>query len=118
MKKSFILLLLALPLCVFGQSNTPKQTKQSPTVVSSLDFDSYCRLNALAYLSIPKEKLETVNFVGELKSLEYNSEASYKDYEIELKENETQYFKLIGSEKILAVKSLYSLRLSFQNQQK
>ena len=35
-----------------------------------------------------------------------------------LKENETQYFKIEGSEKILAAKSLFVLRLNYKNSKK
>lgn len=118
MKLYILILLIIFPLCANSQSISPNQPTQSNETNGRVDFEKYCLTNAHSYLVVSPEKQKSVKFTGELESMENNTFATYKDYGVELKENETQYFKLNGSEKILAIKSLYSLRLNYQNQLK
>ena len=77
-------------------------------------FKKYCEEEALYFVTVPSEKKNDVTISGDLNLID-DAKATYVDYGIELKENETQYFKLIGSDKMLAAKSLYSLRLNYNN---
>lgn len=115
MKKiNLILFAFCLPLASLSQNGI---VSANPIAVENpkMTFDTYCLQNAISYMVIPSQKLSSVQFEGELQSLENDANATYEDYGIALKENATQYFKLIGSDKILAVKSMYSLRLSYSS---
>lgn len=106
-----------LPICLFGQKIVKAETKNETSVIN-LSFEEYCLKNAISYLNIPEQKQSSVNIAGELKFIDSKDNVSYKDYAIELKENETQYFKLIGSDKTLVVQSLFVLRLNYANSKK
>lgn len=114
-KNAIIMVVLILPIGVFGQ--TEMGATQSTNSINSVDqnFENYCQQNSISYIDIAEGKVASVTFSGELTSLEHNSNATYVDYGIQLKEEETQYFKLVGSNKILSVKSLFVLRLNFDN---
>jgi hypothetical protein len=117
-KKITILLMFVLPICSFGQ--TSKKTSESNQISkkSNQTFEEYCLVNAVSYITIVPEKAKSFKVSGELQSLENSKKSSYIDYGVQLKENETQYFKLIGSDKILAVQSLNALRINYSNSKK
>ena len=117
-KKITFVLMFTLPLLLFGQiTNAPSQLKQT-SKKSKMTFEEYCIKNAVSYITVVPEKAKSFKVSGELGSLENTKKSIYVDYGIQLKENETQYFKLIGSEKILAVQSLNALRLNYSNSEK
>lgn len=109
-----ISVLLILPFSALSQSEG-RQTKLSVESKQSITFDVYCLQNAISYIEVIGDKKSSLNITGELASLESNPSATYIDYGVELQENATQYFKLTGSDKVLAVKSLYQLRLSYSS---
>lgn len=80
-----------------------------------LSFESYCEKEAIYYAKLSPQKADDLEISGELVSLEHKKGASFKDYGIQLLEDRTQYFQLIDSDKVLVVKSLYVLRLNFDN---
>lgn len=108
MKQFLIGLLLVAPLLSFSQTNTITSENHAK---QEADFLSYCEKYAITYIEVPSEKISTIKFNGELESMDSN--ASYLDYGIELKEQETQYYRLKNSNKILSVKSLYHLKLNY-----
>jgi hypothetical protein len=116
--KIALVLMFILPLCSFGQMSNKlapsKQVSKNPT----LTFEEYCLSNAVSYITVLPEKVKSLKFSGEFQSLENNKKSSYVDYGVQLKENETQYFKLIGSDKVLAIQSLNSLRINYTNSKK
>jgi hypothetical protein len=89
---------------LFGQENTEK-----------ISFDDYCNRFALSYLKIPAEKISSVNYSGELKMKDTGNSPELKDYNVKLKENTTQYYRLKKSDKILVVKPLSLLRSNYSN---
>ena len=89
---------------LFGQENTEK-----------ISFDDYCNRFALSYLKVPAEKISSVNYSGELKMKDTGNSPELKDYNVKLKENTTQYYRLKNSDKILVVKPLSLLRSNYSN---
>ena len=75
-------------------------------------FEQYCLENALQLITIPTGKESQYTVAGDLTPLE-NKQATYKDYGIQLKENESQYFRLTGTNMLLKVESIYRLRLAY-----
>ncbi|GEM_PF-1365535 len=75
-------------------------------------FEQYCLENALQLIPIPTGKESQYTVAGDLTPLE-NKQATYKDYGIQLKENESQYFRLTGTNMLLKVESIYRLRLAY-----
>jgi hypothetical protein len=118
MKKSILIFcVIALPICAFSQ----KSPHQQPSIAaekqqSSQSFEKYCLKNATSLIENAGDK--TVKISGTLPKLKSKNTPTYKEFGIALKENETQYFKIEGSEKILAVKSLFVLRLNHKNSKK
>lgn len=117
-KKIALVLMFVLPLLSYGQISKSTTTEKQDLKKSQLTFEEYCLKNALNYIIVVQEKSKSFKVSGELQSLENVKKSSYLDYGIQLKENETQYFSLIGSEKILAVQSLYVLRINYSNSKK
>ena len=111
--KTFTFLLIACSS--FGAQAQQRAVKtESAGIVTpqSVSFEEYCLSNATSVISIPASKTKTaisgtLPFKGE--------KATYKEYGIQLKEEQTQYFTLEGTDKVLAVQSLYRLRLDYTN---
>jgi cytochrome bd-type quinol oxidase subunit 1 len=106
------------PLVVFGQVSQhsgiqQKQTKQSAS--KNMSFDEYCEQNAVQLMDVPSGKLSDVKIAGTLNYIDSKKQPSLKAYGVKPAENETTYYKLNGSDKLLAVKSLYVLKLNFAN---
>lgn len=88
------------------------QIKTTSASIEDAVFDQYCLENALQLITLPAGKESQYAVAGELNQLE-NKQATYKDYGIQLKENETQYFRLSGTNMLLKVESIYRLRLAY-----
>lgn len=113
MKSFFLVALLLAPLVVFGQS-TSQATVVQPS--SDLAFDVYCAENAASLMSISQDKRQGLTVDGNLPA---GSEGrNYKELGLQLLDSRTQYFTIDGSDKVLALKSLYVLRLNYSNSKK
>lgn len=110
--------MFVLPICAFGQMTNKLAPSKQVSKNPQLTFEEYCVANAVSYITVIPEKAKSLKVSGELQSLENNKKSSYIDYGVQLKENETQYFKLIGSEKILSIQSLNALRINYSNSKK
>ena len=117
-KKITFLLMFVLPICAFGQMTNKLAPSKQVSKNPQLTFEEYCLANAASYITVLPEKVKSLKYSGELQSLEINKKSSYIDYGVQLKENETQYFKLIGSDKVLAIQSLNSLYINYSNSKK
>lgn len=80
-----------------------------------MSFDEYCEQNAVQLMDVPSGKLSDVKIAGTLNYIDSKKQPSLKAYGVKPAENETTYYKLNGSDKLLAVKSLYVLKLNFAN---
>lgn len=107
-----------LPLGVFGQVQTSSMQSIEQSNTFDLGFENYCLKESISYIEVGANKSSGIIFSGEVDSQELNSNSTHSDYGILLKEEETQYFKLTGSNKILSVKSLFVLRLNYTNSTK
>lgn len=104
--------MLLFPIYLSAQTSIQQNQKE----FNSAKFEKYCKDNAISYIEVVNNK--DFKIAGELASQESNSKANYLTYGISLKEEETQYFKLTGSDKVLAVQSLYRLKLNYLNRKK
>lgn len=104
-----------LSLGSFAQE-TPRAVQTEQSAVP--DFETYCRAHALQRISgEAAAKLSIQEISGEL-ALKGTS-ADYREWNIELKENEAQYFRISGSDDLLKAESLFRLRLMYSlSQQK
>ncbi|MDX2360524.1 MAG: hypothetical protein QNK23_06940 [Crocinitomicaceae bacterium] len=105
-------ILTTLSFAFFFSSAIFSQTTSD--VKPAISFEEYCELEAIYFITAPAEKLNSIDFVGERELLS-EANASYIDYDVKIKEGENQYYKLIGSEEILVVRSQYILRLNYEN---
>ena len=106
------------PMVLFGQvlhnsGAQQKQTKQSAS--TNLSFDEYCEQYAVQLIDVLSEKLSGVKMTGTLNYIDSKKQPSLKAYGVKPAENETTYYNLNGSDKLLAVKSLYVLKLNYAN---
>ena len=116
MKTIILILSFSLPAILFGQANNETRETAIVTGQTGESFDQFCMSEATSYLSIPEQKRQGVVFAGKVSNK--IDQGSYKDYGIELLENETQYFEIAGSDDVLVVKSLFVLRLNYKNSKK
>ena len=108
---------MLLPICTFSQKSPANQVARvEGKQQSSEGFEKYCLKNATSLIENAVDKSFKIS--GTLPKLKSNNSPTYKECGIALKENETQYFKIEGSEKILAAKSLFVLRLNYKNSKK
>ncbi len=108
---------IVLPICAFSQNLKGNQTtKTEVKQPGSEGFEKYCLKNATSLIENSGDK--SIKISGTVTKLKGDNVPTYKECGITLKENETQYFKIEGSEKILAVKSLFVLRLNHKNSKK
>jgi hypothetical protein len=96
----------------FGQASGKQPATEKPATDPA--FEKYCEANALNLIALPAGKGE-LNVAGEI-TLRNN--ATYRDYGIVLKESETQYYKVTGSDKVMQVMSVYRLRVGYEAQQR
>ena len=116
-KSIVIFCVMVLPIWAFSQkSPVQKPSTEAGRQQSSEGFEKYCLKNAISLIESAGDK--AIKISGTLSKLKGNNLPTYKECGIALKENETQYFKIEGSEKILAVKSLFVLRLNHKNSKK
>ena len=116
-KSIVIFCVMVVPICTFSQKSQVQQpSKVAEKQQSSESFEKYCLKNATSL--IENAGYKSIIISGTLPKLKSNNSPTYKECGIALKENETQYFKIEGSEKILAVKSLFVMRLNYKNSKK
>ena len=111
--KFILLFVCSATLSSISYSQTTNTVQKENT--TDTGFQEYCKKNALSVIEIASGK-SGVKLTGELTESTV-SNPTYLDYNITLKENEAQYFSIIGSNKVIKVESLYRLRLGY-NQQK
>ena len=100
----------------FGQSTASKNEAKSISVSDKkMSFEQYCEQNALNYISIASEKKAGLKITGTLNYIDESKNPGLKAYGVKPAENETLYYKLNGSDKVLAVQSLYILKLNYSN---
>lgn len=116
-RKSLIIVgLLVAPGISFGQSTpSKKEAKQSSVSYKKMSFEQYCEENALNFISIAVDKKSGLKIAGTLNYIDDSKNPGLKAYGLKPAENETLYYKLNGSDKILAVQSLYVLKLNYSN---
>jgi hypothetical protein len=112
-----ITLLLFGGQLAYGQAGSKKPTPQSTSdkkteVSADKQFDEYCLKNALQLITVPAGKSDNLKIAGDVTLLD-NPNATYRDYGIVLKENETQYYRIAGSSQLLMVNSTYRLRVAY-----
>jgi hypothetical protein len=108
---------VVFPICTFSQNSKAIQPSKTESKQQSTEsFDKYCLKNATSLIQNSGDK--SIKFAGTVQKLKGNKVPTFKECGITLKENETQYFKIEGSDQILAVKSLFVLRLNHQNSKK
>ena len=95
---------------LLNKASVPRETRRS--VATETTFEAYCLANAITVMEIPEGKESQYTLAGEVKPSSAKN-PSYVDYGIQLKEEETQYFRVAGSNTILKAESLYRLRLSY-----
>ncbi len=116
-KSISIFCVMLLPICTFSQNSPANQEARVERKHQSSEvFEKYCLKNATSLIENAGDK--SIKISGTLPKLKSNNTPNYKECGIVLKENETQYFKIEGSEKILAAKSLFVLRLNYKNSKK
>lgn len=108
-------LFLGITSFSFGQKSQEKvsntntlEIKENPSA-----FNNFCLETGSYYVEVPKKK--EVAYTGEISSTDFSENKNYSDYSIDLKDEETQYFSIQGSSKMLVVKSIYVLRIEFSN---
>lgn len=116
-RKSLIIVgLLVASGASFGQSAASKnQAKPASVSVKKMSFEQYCEENALNFISIAADKKSGLKIAGTLNYIDESKNPGLKAYGLESAENETLYYKLNGTDKILAVQSLYVLKLNYSN---
>lgn len=108
-----------LPVSLIAQTTVSKKENKQETInKKNISFEEYCLENALRTMVIPSEKRSSVKISGELEPIKKGKSATYTDYGLTLLENETQYFSVKGSDDVIAVQSLFVLRLNYNNSKK
>ena len=82
-----------------------------------MSFDEYCEQNAVQLMDVSSDKMAGLKIAGTLNYIDSKKQPSLKAYGVKPADNETTYYKLNGSDKLLAVKSLYVLKLNYANAQ-
>jgi hypothetical protein len=112
--KPLIVITLLLLSCSrsFGQAQekSAKPAQPATSVAADTKFEKYCLDNATRVITAPEGKAINLKISGEVTLAENNT---YRDYNIVLKENETQYFTIAGTNQLLAVNSIYRLRVAY-----
>jgi hypothetical protein len=111
-------LVFTAPFQGFGQNskNVVESAKESNKPTSKkMSFDLYCEKNAIQLLDVSTEKMASVKIAGTLNFIDSKKEPGLKAYGVKPADNETTYYKLNGSDKLLAVKSLFVLKLNYAN---
>ena len=82
-----------------------------------MSFDEYCEQNAVQLMDVSSDKMAGLKIAGTLNYIDSKKQPSLKAYGVKPADNETTYYKLNESDKLLAVKSLYVLKLNYANDQ-
>ncbi|ASS48956.1 MAG: hypothetical protein A3D31_05525 [Candidatus Fluviicola riflensis] len=93
-----------------NKTSVSRDSKRSDSPETT--FETYCLKNALSVIEVVEGKSSQYVLSGEVKPSSTKA-ASYVDYDIQLKEEETQYFQISGTNTILKAESLYRLRISY-----
>jgi hypothetical protein len=80
-----------------------------------MSFDAFCEKNAIQLMDVGNDKFSELKISGTLNYIDIKKNPGLKSYGLTPAENETTYYKLNGSDKILAVKSMYVLKLMYAN---
>ncbi len=120
MKVNFLKSLIILALFnasgeVFGQSVASKNEAKQSIDMKKMSFEEYCEQNALNLITVLSEKKSGLKIAGNLNYINESKNPGLKTYGLKPAENETLYYELNGSDKILAVQSLYILKLNYSN---
>ena len=111
---------IAAPIVALGQeAKSVKNTSSEFSKPSSINmsFDEYCEQNAVQLMDVSSDKMAGLKIAGTLNYIDSKKQPSLKAYGVKPADNETTYYKLNGSDKLLAVKSLYVLKLNYANAQ-
>jgi hypothetical protein len=118
MKFFFLICLIALPVLAFSQQKKSENPSKSSMPFKHVEtFEEYCLKHATSILE-PGKSSKSIKITGEISKIKHRKIPTYAECGIQLKENETQYFSINGSDQLLAVKSLYVLRLNYTNSKK
>jgi len=100
----------------FGQTGE-KSLPESSTTTSATDpkFEQYCLEHAAKVIGVPQGKAINLKISGEVTTPNV-ANPTYRDYGVTLKENETQYFTIAGTDKLLAVSSVFRLRTGYNTE--
>ena len=108
------------PIVGFGQASQNVMSSSAETSKPSskkMSFDEYCEQNAVQLMDVSSDKMAGLKIAGTLNYIDSKKQPSLKAYGVKPVDNETTYYKLNGSDKLLAVKSLYVLKLNYANAQ-
>jgi hypothetical protein len=109
---------LLVSFSAVAQKTKHNEDKVKAIQTKQISFETYCEQNAIRLMSIPAEKLSGITFAGTLNFIEEKKQPGLKEYGVSPSEKETLYYKLNGSDKILALQSLFVLRLNYANSTK
>lgn len=108
MKTTLLSLFLACCSLSHAQEQSRTTEKKAGKETVNQSFEAYCLENALTVMTIPSSK--QAEFSG---TVVFKEGATYKDYGIVLLENKTQYFRIEGTDKMVAALSLVRLRTAY-----
>lgn len=114
MRTIILAALLLSPMVVFCQADVDPV---NPVAQIDPAFEKYCLENALTVMEVASAKSNDITYDGTVPALLAEG-ATYLDYQLTPIEGRTQYFQIQGTNKVLALKSLYSLRLNYSNAKK
>lgn len=106
-----------LSLATFAQTATDNKKllkKYSASEIESMDiatlrFNTYCIDNAFQIVDFPGEKSGKVTLDGE-KTIANISAVNFYDLNVELKEEQYQYFSIQNTDKLLIVKPVFLIK--------
>ncbi|MEY4604062.1 MAG: hypothetical protein RIT43_1354 [Bacteroidota bacterium] len=115
---SVLMITFMLSFSVDAQKTKHDEIKVEAVQTKQISFETYCEQNAIHLMDIPAEKLSGITFAGTLNYIDAKKQPGLKEYGLTPSEKETLYYTLNGSDKILAVQSLFVLRLNYANSKK
>ena len=115
---ALFLMTFVLSVSVAAQKTKHEEDNVKAVQTKQISFETYCEQNAIRLMDIPAEKLSGIVFAGTLDYIEEKKHPGLKQYGVTPSEKETLYYKLNGSDKVLAVQSIFVLRLNYANSTK
>lgn len=118
MKKLILIAAVSMfGIAAFAQSSSDKKKllkKFSTSEINEMDietlrFNAYCADNAFQIVDFPAEKSGKVTLDGEKVIADINN-VNFYDLNIELKEEEYQYFSIQGTTKLLMIKPIFLIK--------